>query len=107
MTKFQSFAFVAFAVAAALMTQAASAQTAAPLPAPAANAPAANVAKAPPAMARGARPQNKRGKKVTQSFVVVVSNSRSVALNELDATHPAEHYQRQLSPISLLAKRFL
>jgi hypothetical protein len=86
MTKFLSVAFFAFAVGAALMTRAASAQTAAPVPAPAANAPAANVANAPPAMARVARPQNKRRKKVTQSFVVVVSNSRSVALSELDAT---------------------
>jgi hypothetical protein len=86
MTKFQSSAFVAFAVGAASMTEAASAQTVAPVPVPAANAPAATVANAPSATARVARPQNKRRKKVTQSFVVVVSNSRSVALSELDAT---------------------
>jgi hypothetical protein len=86
MTKFQSFAFVASAVGAALITGAASAQTAAPVPAAAANAPAATVANAPQAAARVAKPQNKRRKKVTPSFVVVVSNSRSIALSELDAT---------------------
>jgi hypothetical protein len=86
MTKLQSFAFVASAVGAALMTGAASAQTAAPVPAAAANTPAATVANAPLATARVAKPQNKRRKKVAPSFVVVVSNSRSVALSELDAT---------------------
>jgi hypothetical protein len=93
----KSFAFVASVVGAALMTGAASAQTAAPVPAPAANAPAvpaAPVANAPPAAAPVAKPnkkpqkktQKKPQKKVTPSIVVVVTNSRSVALTELDAT---------------------
>jgi hypothetical protein len=86
MTKFQSFVFVASAVGAALITGAASAQTAAPVPAPAASATAATAATAPLATARVAKPQTKRRTKVTASFVVVVSNSRSVALSELDAT---------------------
>jgi hypothetical protein len=90
MSKFQSFAFVASAVAAALMTGAASAQTAAP----AANAPAAPVANAPLAAAPVAKmqkkPQRKSQKKVTPSLVVVVTNSRSVALSELDATPSGE-----------------
>jgi hypothetical protein len=78
MSKFhgKSFAFVASVIGAALITGAASAQTAAPAPAPAAGAPAAPVAK----------PQKKSQKKVTPSVVVVVTNSRSVALTELDAT---------------------
>ena len=86
MSKFQSFAFVASVVGAALMTGAASAQTAAP----AANAPAAAVASAPPTGAQVAKAQKKvkkkAQKKVTSSVVVVVTNSRSVALSELDAT---------------------
>jgi hypothetical protein len=88
MSKFQrkSFAFVASVVGAALITGAASAQTAAPVPAPAANAPAAPVANAPPAAVPVAKPQKKSQKKVTPSVVVVVTNSRSVALTELDAT---------------------
>jgi hypothetical protein len=69
-----------------LITGAASAQTAPPVPAAATNAPVATVVNAPMAAARVAKPQNKRRKKVTLSFVVVVSNSRSVALSELDAT---------------------
>jgi hypothetical protein len=80
----KSFAFVASVVGAALMTGAVSAQTAAP--APAANAPAAIVANAPPAMAPVAKPHKKPHKKVTPSVVVVVTNSRAVALTELDAT---------------------
>jgi hypothetical protein len=82
MSKFhgKSFAFVASVVGAALVTGAASAQTAAPVPAPAANAPAAPVAKPQK------KPQKKSQKKVTPSVVVVVTNSRSVALTELDAT---------------------
>ena len=82
MKRLQSFALVASVVCAALMTRAASAQTAAPVPAPAANAPAAPVANAPPAAAPVAKPR----KKVTRSVVVVVTNSRSVVLTELDAT---------------------
>jgi hypothetical protein len=89
MSKFhgKSFAFVASVVGAALITGMASAQTAAPVPAPAANAPAAN---APPAAVPAAKPQKKpqkrSQKKVTPSVVVVVTNSRSVAVSELDAT---------------------
>ena len=79
MNRLQSFALVASVVCAALMTRAASAQTAPPVPAPAANAPVAN---APPAAAPVAKPR----KKVTRSVVVVVTNSRSVVLTELDAT---------------------
>jgi hypothetical protein len=90
MSKFQSFAFVASAVGAALMTGAASAQTAAPVPAPAASAPAAPVANAPLAAAPATKPQKKSQKKVTPSLVVVVTNSRSVALSELDATPSGE-----------------
>jgi hypothetical protein len=90
MSKFQSFAFVASVVGAALITGAASAQTAAPVPAPAANAPAATLANAPLAAAPVAKPQRKSQKKpqkkVTPSLAVVVTNSRSVALSELDAT---------------------
>jgi hypothetical protein len=86
MSKFQSFVFVASVVGAALMTGAASAQTAAP----AANAPTAPVANAPPTGAPVAKAQKKvqkkAQKKVTASVVVVVTNSRSVALSELDAT---------------------
>jgi hypothetical protein len=74
----KSFAFVASAVGAALMSGPVSAQTAAPIPAPAANA--------PPAMAPVAKPQKKPHKKVTRSVVVVVTNSRTVALTKLDAT---------------------
>ena len=82
MNKPQSFTLVASVVGAALMTRAASTQTAAPVPAPAANAPAAPVANAPRAAAPVAKPR----KKVTRSVVVVVTNSRSVVLTELDAT---------------------
>jgi hypothetical protein len=87
MSKFQSFAFVASIIGAALMTGAASAQTAAPVPpAPVANAPsaAAPVAKAQKKLHK--KPQ----KKVMSSVFVVVTNSRSVALNELDATPSGE-----------------
>jgi hypothetical protein len=86
MSKFQLFVFVASVVGAALMTGAASAQTAAP----AANAPTAPVANAPPTGAPVAKAQKKvrkkAQKKVTASVVVVVTNSRPVALSELDAT---------------------
>jgi hypothetical protein len=86
MGKFQSFVFVASVVGAAFMTGAASAQTAAP----AANAPTAPVANAPPTGAPVAKAQKKvrkkAQKKVTASVVVVVTNSRPVALSELDAT---------------------
>jgi hypothetical protein len=65
---------------------AATAQTAAP----AANAPTAPVANAPPTGAPVAKAQKKvqkkAQKKVTASVVVVVTNSRPVALSELDAT---------------------
>ena len=87
MSTFRSFAFVASVVCAASMTVAASAQTAAPVPpAPVANAPsaAAPVAKAQKKL------QKKPQKKVMSSVVVVVTNSRSVALSELDATPPGE-----------------
>jgi hypothetical protein len=89
MSKFhrKSFAFVASVVGAALMTEVASAETATPIPAPTANAHAAPVADAPRAAAPIAKGQKKSQKKVTPSLVVVVvSNSRSVALSELDAT---------------------
>jgi hypothetical protein len=90
----KSFAFIASVVGAAFMTGAVSAQTAAPVPAPATNAPATPVANAPPATAPVAKPhkkphekpQKKPQKKVTPSVVVVVTNSRSVALTKLDAT---------------------
>jgi hypothetical protein len=78
----KSFAFVASVVGAALITEAASAQTAAPVPTPAANAPPAAVPVAKPQK----KPQKKSQKKVTPSVVVVVTNSRSVAVRELDAT---------------------
>ena len=83
MSTFQSFAFVASVVGAALMIGAASAQTATPVPpAPVASAPsaAAPVAKAQKKLHK--KPQ----KKVMSSVVVMVTNSRSVALSELDAT---------------------
>jgi hypothetical protein len=90
MSKFQSFAFLASAVGAALMTGAGSAP-AAPVPAPAANASAPNT---PLAAAPVAKPQKKSQKKpqkkVTPSLVVVVTNSRSVALSELEATPSGE-----------------
>ena len=75
----KSFAFVASVVGAALMTGAVAAQTAAP----AANARAAN---APPPVAPIGKRHKKPNKKVTPSVVVVVTNSRAVALTELDAT---------------------
>jgi hypothetical protein len=87
MSTFQSFAFVASVVGAALMTGAGSAQTATPVPpAPVANAPsaAAPVAKAQKKLAK--KPQ----KKVMSSVVVAITNSRSVALSELDATPSGE-----------------
>jgi hypothetical protein len=90
MSKFHRKSFVFSVVGAALMTGVASAQTAAPVPAPTANAPAAPVANAPLAAAPVAKPQKKSQKKlqkkVTPPLVVVVTNSRSVALSELDAT---------------------
>ena len=91
MSTFRSFAFVASVVCAASMTVAASAQTAAPVPpAPVANAPsaAAPVAKAQKKLQK--KPQKKPQKKVMSSVVVVVTNSRSVALSELDATPSGE-----------------
>jgi hypothetical protein len=44
------------------------------------------VANAPPAAARVAKPNKKPQKKVTRSVVIVITNSRSVGLTELDAT---------------------
>jgi hypothetical protein len=91
MSTFQSFAFVASVVGAALMTGAASAQTAAPVPpVPVANAPpaASPVAKAQKKLQK--KPQKKPQKKVMSSVVVVVTNSRSVPLSELDATPSGE-----------------
>jgi hypothetical protein len=97
MSKFQSFALVASVVGAALMTGAASAQTAAPVPGRAGTAPAAPVANVLPAAAPVAKAQKKLQKKakkpqkkVMSSVVVVVTNSRSVALSELDATPSGE-----------------
>jgi hypothetical protein len=91
----KSFAIVALVVGAAATAGAAAAQTAAPAPAPAANAPAATVADAPPANAPAATVADappakapvaaKPHKKVTPSVVVLVTNSRAVALTELDA----------------------
>jgi hypothetical protein len=86
MSKFHRKSFVFSIVGAALMSGVPSAQTAVPIPAPTANAPAALVANAPLAAAPVAKPQKKLQKKVTPSLVVVVTNSRSVALSELDAT---------------------
>jgi hypothetical protein len=77
----KSFAFVASVVGAALMTGAVAAQAA--TPAPAANALAAN---GPPPMAAIGKRHKKPNKKVAPSVVVVVTNSRAVALTELDAT---------------------
>ena len=71
----RSLALAASAVA-ALMTGPVSAQTAVPVPAPGANA--------PPAMAPVSKPQKKPRK--TRSVVVVVTNSRTIALTKLDAT---------------------
>jgi hypothetical protein len=84
MSKFRgkSFAFVASAIGVALMTGAASAQKAAPVAAPAASAHPATVVNVPPAATPAAKPQTK----VTPSIVVVVTNSRSLALTALDAT---------------------
>jgi hypothetical protein len=70
-----SSALVALIVGAALATSAANAQS---TPAPAADAPAATVADAPPA-------KPKPRKKVTPTVVIVVTNSRAIALTELDA----------------------
>lgn len=72
----KSFAFVASFVGAALMTGAVFAQTAAPAPAAGA----------------GAKPQ----KKATASVVVVVTNSRDVALTELDATPSGEFLPKKI-----------
>jgi glucose/arabinose dehydrogenase len=80
-------AFVAFA--AALMASAALAQNANPPPA---NPPASTDAKAPApaptvadAPAPDAKPKPKPKKKVPPSVVVIVTNSRAVALTKLDA----------------------
>jgi hypothetical protein len=72
----KSSALVALIVGAAFAAGAASAQTAAP----AANAPAATVADAP-----AAKPTVKPHRKTTPIVVVLVTNSRTVALTELDA----------------------
>jgi hypothetical protein len=75
----KSSALVALIVGAACAAGAASAQTAQPA-APAANAPAATVADAP-----AAKPAVKPHRKTTPIVVVLVTNSRKVALTELDA----------------------
>jgi hypothetical protein len=67
------FALVASVVGVALMTEVAAAQTAEP--APGANGPATTAA-----------PVAKSQKKVTPSVIVVVTNSRGVALTSLDVT---------------------
>jgi hypothetical protein len=72
----KSSALVALIVGAAFAAGAASAQTAQP----AANAPAATVADAP-----AAKPAVKPHRKTTPIVVVLVTNSRKVALTELDA----------------------
>ena len=83
----KSFAFVASVVGAALITGAASAQTAAPVP----PAPVANARSAAAPVAKAQKKLHKKPqKKVTPSLVVVVTNSRSVALSELDATPSGE-----------------
>jgi hypothetical protein len=74
----KSLAF-ASVVGAALMTGAVSAQPAAPGPVPAANTSPATVA---PVVKRKKKSHNK----VTPSIVVVITNSRAVALTDLDAT---------------------
>jgi hypothetical protein len=75
----KSSAFVALIIGGALAAGPAGAQTAQP-DAPAANAPAPTVADAPPA-----KPAAKPHKKTTPTVVVLVTNSRAVALTELDA----------------------
>jgi hypothetical protein len=83
----KSSALVALIVGAACAAGAASAQTAQPA-APAANAPAATVADAPAATvadAPAAKPAVKPHRKTTPIVVVLVTNSRKVALTELDA----------------------
>jgi hypothetical protein len=74
----KSHALAALIVAAAFTAGAASAQTA--QPAPPANAPAPTVADAPPA-----KPAAKPHRKIAPTVVVLVTNSRAVALTELDA----------------------
>ena len=100
MSKFQSFAFVASIIGAALIAGAASARTAAPMPAPAgtaALAPGANVPRAAAPVTKAQKKLRKRPrKKVTSSVVVVVTNSRSVALSELDATPSGETLPRTI-----------
>jgi hypothetical protein len=75
----KSSALVALIIGVALAAGPAGAQTAQP-DAPAANAPAATVADAPPAKA-AVKPH----RKTTPTVVVLVTNSRAVALTELDA----------------------
>jgi hypothetical protein len=75
----RSSALVALIIGAALAAGAAGAQTAQPA-APAANAPAATVADAPAAKA-AVKPH----RKTAPTVVVLVTNSRAVALTELDA----------------------
>ena len=87
MSKSQLFAFVASVIGAASMIGAASAQTSARVTPPAANA---SVATASLAAAPVKKSQKKAQKKVTPSLVVVITNSRSVALSELDATPSGE-----------------
>jgi hypothetical protein len=97
MSKFQSFAFVASIIGAALITGAASAQTAAPMPVPAGLAPGANVPRAAAPVTKAQKKLRKKPeKKVTSSVVVVVINSRSVALSELDATPSGETLPRTI-----------
>ena len=93
MRKFQLFAFVASVVGAAIMTEAVSAQTPAPAPAPSApvaNAPLGAAPVATPQKKSQKKPQKKAQKKATPLLVVVVINSRSVVLSELDATPSGE-----------------
>jgi hypothetical protein len=73
----KSVALVSLAVGAALMASAVAAENAAPA------SPAPTVADVPPpAMASPPKPH----KKVTPSVVIIVTNSRAVALTALDAT---------------------
>jgi hypothetical protein len=76
----KSAALVGLLIAAALSTGAACAQTDAPA-APAANAPATTVADQPAAKPAPAKPR----KRIAPTIVVLVTNSRAVALTELDA----------------------
>jgi hypothetical protein len=94
----KSFTFFASAVGVALVTGPISAQTPAQVPAPTANA--------PPATPPVAKPQKTPQKKATRSVVVLVTNSRSVALTKLEATPSDGTPPKAMSPISPPVKKF-